>query len=1052
MICCLVAINCSGQHGDDIIVESPIIYTTEDGLPSNRVRNIVESDEGFLWITTGGGLCRFDGLDFDTYLHDPEDSSSILDNVTHSLLLDSTSLYVGSHLGFSIMDVETEKFRNFQFSNFKLCDTLDKRVITRVYCIEKGGHGDIWFGTAADGVFRYNKVEGTFRNYRFPISKMGEVYPFNLNIDHILSIKKDRFDSSIIWAGTTAGLIKINSVTDSVEWFLNPLKDKDKYSSQNAVRKIYQHTNGLIYYPTWHAGVIIFDPKSGQFRSLDDKNASITTKEKLAEFLRLTPSLIVQKNEDEIWIRSRAGLMTYNATAEKVVDFRWNEFKNNKIYSIQIFDHLGRAWGDSALGLILFDNAQQQIIDYNFRDLSESSEFSFNVFNDPQSGRIGVLPSASTNIYFLDLDNNEWEAIPIPKRYHRFKNTFAAREISLSPQGEWTISSFSGVISYNPISRKFGEIKVPAKVNTMKYTSVKWDKKGRLWLGTQSEGLIRWTPDNNEWKIYTSELRNPETKVLSLNISNLFEDPEGNIWFRHNQGYSVYDAKKDTIYNHNLYLKKDDKQRWIKKFIMDGQNRIIVNGLFGDIGIASAMHPELGITKHHTVNDKANHRVIDHLEVDSKGTLWGIEFGNVVKIDPNNFKEEIFNLKNELDSDLRIYDLLIGPDDKLIFGGVNRVWIADPEKFSTNTEFPIPYIKRIQVLQKDYETEKAHHLIDHLELDYEENFFSFDFSSIGFTRSEGIRLKYRLAGFKEDWTEAHQRKYANYTNVPSGDYTFELMVSNSEGIWSDDVASIQVSVATPWWLSLWFWFLVALLVALLAYVAYNWRIRQVRNEERLKSDYQKKLTEMEMSALRAQMNPHFIFNAMNSIDYYIISNEQEKASDYLNRFSRLIRLILQNSKSTVVPLKDDLEALKLYIEIESMRFDDLFDYELLVGEKVDIEQIEVPPMIFQPYVENAIWHGLKQKEDGKGKIVIKIRRSDGSIITTIEDNGIGREAAQKIKSKSAASRKSFGMKITKNRLDALNKLANTNASVQLFDLYKEDKTGAGTRVEIVIPI
>ena len=452
------------------------------------------------------------------------------------------------------------------------------------------------------------------------------------------------------------------------------------------------------------------------------------------------------------------------------------------------------------------------------------------------------------------------------------------------------------------------------------------------------------------------------------------------------------------------------------------------------------------------MKDNGKEVSIAHLTADSKGNLWGVDAENLVKIDPIDFEMHKYSFKYGLRSDHGLYALFITPEDKLIIGGVNQIWFADPDKFDRNSEVPSPYIKQIKVLQKEYKSDVATHLIRDLDLRYEENFFSFDFSSIGFTRSNENVFKYRLKGFKDEWTEVKERRYANYTNVPPGDYTFELQVANNEGTWNPEFATVNVHVATPWWLSIWFWSLVAIGLAGLTYMAYVWRIRQVRKEEKLKADFQRKLTEMEMSALRAQMNPHFIFNAMNSIDYYIISNEQEKASDYLNRFSRLIRLILQNSKSTVVPLKDDLEALQLYIDIENMRFDDVFEYEILLEEEVDTELIEIPPMILQPYVENAIWHGLKQKKNGKGRLGVKIRRSEKSIVCVIEDNGIGREAAEKLKSKSGDRRKSFGMKITKGRLEALNQIANTNASVQIFDLNKEDKSASGTRVEIVIPI
>ena len=219
----------------------------------------------------------------------------------------------------------------------------------------------------------------------------------------------------------------------------------------------------------------------------------------------------------------------------------------------------------------------------------------------------------------------------------------------------------------------------------------------------------------------------------------------------------------------------------------------------------------------------------------------------------------------------------------------------------------------------------------------------------------------------------------------------------------------------------------------------------------MKTDFEKRLANVEMHALRAQMNPHFIFNCLNSIDYYILKNDMETASDYLNRFSRLIRLILQNSRSNYVNLKDELEALKLYIEMESLRFDESFDYEVKIGKGLQLEEIEIPPMLLQPYVENAIWHGLMQRE-GKGKLDLVITKQNGHLNCIIEDNGIGREAAMAIRSKSATRRKSMGMQITEDRIGMINRLYNTDARINIEDLKDDKGKASGTRVNLEIPL
>lgn len=215
---------------------------------------------------------------------------------------------------------------------------------------------------------------------------------------------------------------------------------------------------------------------------------------------------------------------------------------------------------------------------------------------------------------------------------------------------------------------------------------------------------------------------------------------------------------------------------------------------------------------------------------------------------------------------------------------------------------------------------------------------------------------------------------------------------------------------------------------------------------------QQKMTEVEMQALRAQMNPHFIFNCLNSINRYIVKSDQTTASMYLTKFAKLMRLILDNSNSKDVILANELEALKLYIEMEALRFDKKFTYEIKVEGGIGTDTIEVPPLIIQPYVENAIWHGLLHKEQN-GHLSIRVSMAcEGMLQCIIEDNGIGRVKAKELKSKTATSRKSLGMQLTESRLSLLNKHAELNASVEIVDLQNGNQEATGTKVVLKIPI
>ena len=226
---------------------------------------------------------------------------------------------------------------------------------------------------------------------------------------------------------------------------------------------------------------------------------------------------------------------------------------------------------------------------------------------------------------------------------------------------------------------------------------------------------------------------------------------------------------------------------------------------------------------------------------------------------------------------------------------------------------------------------------------------------------------------------------------------------------------------------------------------------QQLESEKIKTELQQHAIELEMQALRAQMNPHFIFNSLNSINRFILQNNKAQASEYLTKFSRLVRLILQNSQAALIPLESELESLKLYLELEAVRFDHYFEFKISVNEDLDAECIKVPPLIIQPYAENAIWHGLMNKEE-KGHLEIELFRQEDLLCCRIADDGIGREKAVQLKSKSVSAHKSMGMQITASRIEMLQQKNNLDAQIKITDLILPDGAVGGTEVLLKIPV
>jgi len=228
------------------------------------------------------------------------------------------------------------------------------------------------------------------------------------------------------------------------------------------------------------------------------------------------------------------------------------------------------------------------------------------------------------------------------------------------------------------------------------------------------------------------------------------------------------------------------------------------------------------------------------------------------------------------------------------------------------------------------------------------------------------------------------------------------------------------------------------------------RENQIRQKEKLKTQFNAKVSELEMNALRAQMNPHFVFNCLNSINRLVLFNKTDAATDYLNKFSKLLRKVLDNSRSNFISLKEEINTLDLYLEMEKLRFDHNFSYKINIDPNLEIDEIPMPPMLIQPFVENSIWHGLQHSQKESKIIELDLKDKEGILIITIQDNGIGREASKKIKEQRLNTHKSHGLQVIKERVEILQNLYQLQIEIETIDLQGDDIQG--TKVIIRIPL
>jgi len=276
---------------------------------------------------------------------------------------------------------------------------------------------------------------------------------------------------------------------------------------------------------------------------------------------------------------------------------------------------------------------------------------------------------------------------------------------------------------------------------------------------------------------------------------------------------------------------------------------------------------------------------------------------------------------------------------------------------------------------------------------------------------------------------------------------------NAGGIWSGSAAAVSIYVKPAYWETWWFRVSVVLAFSAAVYWLVKRRIAHIRREavhHQQQAIFRQKLAEAEMIALRTQMNPHFIFNCMNIIDGLITDKRNEEAQDFLQKFSRLLRLVLENSQHPLVPFHQDMEALQLYIELEAIRYSHNFTCKIEVDPALLEDNYKIPPLLIQPYVENAIVHGLRHKEQGVGELLINVKKEHAYVQIVIEDNGIGRARAIELNMENNRPHQPIGMNVTGKRIDLLKMVYLYKVGVDISDLYPLKEKG--TRVIIKLPL
>lgn len=333
---------------------------------------------------------------------------------------------------------------------------------------------------------------------------------------------------------------------------------------------------------------------------------------------------------------------------------------------------------------------------------------------------------------------------------------------------------------------------------------------------------------------------------------------------------------------------------------------------------------------------------------------------------------------------------------------------------------------------------------------HKDNNIRFQFAGISFRSGGEIKYKYRLVGLDTTW-KITKDNFLNYPTLPSGEYRLELQATNKFGIKSR-LISVPFTIEELLVEKTWFRLLMLAALIVSTFLFGYWLIRRVRRRDMEKNTVRQRIAELEQLALKSQMNPHFIFNCLNSIQQFVLDKDVEGSNRFITGFSRLIRQTLDISARKEITLSEEIIYLSTYLELEKTRFENKFTYEIRVADELNVEQVYIPPMMLQPFVENSIRHGIRYRTDSSGKILVSFGRTETELNCVVEDNGVGRKTSRLFKSSNPIEYQSKGMSLIADRVEFLNMHSTNPITISIEDLTDENENPTGTRVTMKFPL
>ncbi len=1002
-IALLTAGFCSPLSGQGYVLTH---YRSKDGIGHDNVRTIVSDSSGFIWMATWDGLTRYDGTDFVNYHHDPADSTSL-------------PYFSVSHIEVDILDnlwVITDNRRLSRFNRatekFNVITSLGGVQLNDLSHFCQGPDGYLWI-LLNKGILRYHPVteevilhswkkstieilEMPFMWYRLTISENGDPW---LTGPDIVEAGIGRDESTGKHYAIIKNIYPLECLPGRIGTF---------FSNAGASR-IVSDRDGQLWLAAM-TGLFSLDSTKGVFREYggDFNRIKFTNKRPLA-FYNHESGL-------NIWLPKTDTIITI---PKDVCALPSACFFHEQ--GIMWFSRIFAGNTPAGVGKAVFTQTEFRHINPFPQNASEINIFGITEDED------GALWIAARDRNYLIRTNHSGVSSKInPLSDSELTELWHPRSFLPEKGAIWIGYYFRALVRYDLASGKMEEHYPGNFVHTTCY-----DEEGRILIA--DSGIIRYDPSSRR----SERLLTIED---SINIFT-FHRQDSILWAGCNYSYLL----KYNLENGDHELIRIARAVMNIEDICEGNNGFLWLATLGS-GVCR-YDPSTGERNFYTTASGLSNNTTYSILNDPYGNLWVSTNDGLSVINPVSGLIRTYGENDGLKIHEFNSDAAWATDDgRFLFGGVGGAVEFDPAdilRAQQSIGVRKIIILGLQVSALNRVLEEPVYKADTIILSKGEDNFRLSFVVPEYRHPEMIRYRYRL-GDEDNWYYTdHSDRNINYANLVPGWYNLEIQATDISGSWSN-VRNLVIRLK-PYFYQTMAFRVTAPLVLLLLVALLSWIIvKQYRQRERQKKD------ELRHQALRGQMNPHFIFNALNSINYFISNNDRLAANRFIADFSKLIRTVLNNMNEDFVRLSIEMGALEDYLKIEHLRFGDKFEYSINIEPGLQTDAIRVSPGLVQPFVENAIWHGVMGLSDRKGTISVSLRMRDGVLVCTVDDDGVGRARSEAMKDRSLPG-KSKGISLTTDRIKIINNLLLTNYKITILDLFP-DRFETGTRVEIEMPV